>query len=358
MSLGFCRIYGAPSLKTLATEAVNRKLEATLKELIQKEELSASRQRRPSELVISAAMHDGGHSSHPYGGSSAALMAAAVRRSSNPCSPSAADRYPVSSPLHPATPGIDPPSVPGGPPRPSPRGTSLDSTTTPPRNVGRAAEEGFSLPGMVHEEDEAGAHDGARAMPLFTTTEIDPLSQRQDVEASWNENLSLAAPVHSVAAHDDDITSPRTPIAVSSAEACYRPYSDKNGQHPEKASHAVLDMSSYEGKIGSEEDDAVHLMNSKFPGVAKEAIGAADEVQDDECGVCLESVPGVMVMPCNHQLCGEIGSKHDESVLTEIPPVAFHQQPCLCCASSQVPVRSRSAHRTSKSLHCVHSAAH
>ena len=298
----FCRIYGAPSLKTIATEAVNRKLEATLKELIQKEEVSASRRRRPSELVISAAMHDGGHSSHPYGGSTMALMAAVPR--SSPRSSSAARRQEL-SPLHPVTPGIDPPSVPGGPPR----GSSLASPT-PPHNVGHAAEEGFSLPGMVHEEGDASAQEGeARALALFSTTEIDALSRSQDIGGSWNGNLILAAPVPSVAAHDDDITSPRTPIASSAPEACYRPYSDKSGQHPETASHAVLDMSSYEEKMGSEEDNVVHLMNSKLPGLAKEAIGAEDEARDDECGVCLESVPGVIVMPCNHQLCGEIGSK-------------------------------------------------
>ena len=283
----------------------------TLKDLIQKEEEVSAKRRTPSQLVISAAVHDGGHSSHPFRDSSTALMAAAPWSSSR--SQSAAATPSALSPLHPVTPGIDPPSVLGGPPRPSPRGMGSFFESPTRTRIADHAEEAYSLPGMVQDEGDVSIQSEARALSLFAATEIESLTRRSDTEATRNGSLNIDIPLEdSPVRLSREVLSPRTPM-LSSAEhvggACYQPSNNESRELPlEEPPHAGLEISLCDGKLSSEDDDVVHTMNRQFSGgVAKEVVSETEEAQDDEeCGICLECSPGIIAMPCDHKLCGEI----------------------------------------------------
>ncbi len=346
------RIYGAPSLKTIATEALNRRLSAVLHRLITEAEAKAatadlirpisvkkqSARPLPSELVVSAEED-----------------AAAGPLTSSPVS--------VRSPLHAA-------SSPQGPTTPSQVAllSSRPSSARQQRHRGsptRSAaplaafaphpEEGV-LPGAVPDaEDEAGPADEEERALRAQVAQLmaDPgATGPGDSDATPHASPSGEAPpsmpptpsgpaAHDVRGSTSSLPSPpQFSMRAATSEIGYEDDEDGASQWQAKVAASQASQRGAGGQRSPVPDDDVQILEQTEGGVEEEeapqqstpagpagpvATGgrepeeqrstpcAVDPVsvvtktdrRDEECGVCLEALPGLQVAPCNHLLCGE-----------------------------------------------------
>ena len=353
-------------MKTIATEAVNRTLEAVIKQLVKDAEdksaaaVAGKRKKLalddlvvPMEDAVTTTM--GGQTPGALRSLSAGGMGIGLSAVS-----------PTSLPLRsPGTPGLLE-SL------PQPRGSSSNTSAARHTSLAAAfeAEAGALLPGMLPEVPETDLPYGVIAgvsgedsmfpgglvdtpggihQPLLNREPSDgpssPSRQASGLPGRAADQMnSMAVSVCAATGNEDDevlLLTPRAPETpgtrggnddlgepLDSAEPVDGP-STSSGSHPEiggedggGACYGQADHSHGGGPPADHQENVI-MLTPRAGGVVaiatastvtagealmvemKAAPSAEADTAEDECGVCLESMPRLVVVPCSHRLCGE-----------------------------------------------------